>query len=174
MNKIASLAAIFACTSVIASEPTYNYIEAGYADYYDADGLLIRGKYAYDKNIFFAGAFESVDDRGAEVDKLLAGVGYRMPLKGNTSVYGQASLVNWDSFSIEEDGFQLGIGYRNQFKHESEFYGELNHINLDNITLTEFVVGLRHKLTHDLGAYFEVRMDDFDNDGFSLGITYKY
>ncbi|MEE4245808.1 MAG: hypothetical protein V2I33_10370 [Kangiellaceae bacterium] len=164
--------------NVLADEPSFDFVEGGYADNYDADGFLLRFNATVNNDFFLAGSYESVGENSVDLNTTVLGVGYQIESFGNASLYTQLSYLDLEIDtpfgSASEDGYQLGLGYRNQVSKETQLYSELNHKSIDGNGLTELAIGVRQNFTDEFAAFVELKADDFDNDGFSIGLNYNF
>ncbi|NVJ49230.1 MAG: hypothetical protein HWE11_02510 [Gammaproteobacteria bacterium] len=174
VSAIASVLAV----SAYADGPSFDFIEGGYADAYETDGFLIRGNASITDQVFFTGSYESVGEQSVDLNSTLLGFGYRIFDDNSSTLYTQLAYFDFEVDSPlgsdSEDGFQLGLGYRSQLSAQTQLYTELNHLEVDSDSLTQVVIGLRQNFTPELGGFFEAKTDDFDNDGFAVGLTYNF
>ncbi|MDH5432529.1 MAG: hypothetical protein OEY19_01170 [Gammaproteobacteria bacterium] len=177
----AGLIASMTVFSVAAEEPSFNFFEAGFVDYDFADGYTLRFNSELNENTFLTGSYESVSETifGFDIDlnTTLFGVGYKFSQGDNSVTYGTVSYldieVDTPFGSGGDDGYQLGLGYRNQYSENSQFYTELNHMNVVS-SATELVLGIRHKMSDDVGMYAEYKTNDFGDDGYGIGVSFSF
>lgn len=185
MKKLiaASLIASMSALPVFAGSPSFNFVEGGYLDFEDGDGIELRGNYELNSNFFLNADFQttSADDglSSIDTDYLLFGAGYKMALNETTSGYAMLNYVDLsaDSFlgTLNDDGYQLAVGVRSQVTDATQVYGEIAANDLSLLGgRTELNIGVRQKFSNDFGGYVEYKRDDFGGDGFSLGLTLDF
>ncbi|PWK52973.1 outer membrane beta-barrel protein [Pleionea mediterranea] len=181
-----SVIAAMASLSATANEPSFNFVEGGYSEYEDADGFMIRGNAELNKNFFVRGSYEGLSDDfsvlggpdDTDFNTLTLGLGYKHALNNNTSLYSHFSYLDFEVKSgdakVTDDGYQLGFGVRNQLSSVTQVYGEVTHNSIDGNSFTGLTLGLRQRLAENFGAYVEAKADDFDGDGFGVGVSYNF
>ncbi|WMS85830.1 porin [Pleionea litopenaei] len=164
--------------SAFAGSPSFDFVEGGYADNYETDGMLIRGNKTLNDNFFLTASYETVGENGVDLNSTLFGLGYKFDLDDSSAIYTKVSYFDFEvdagAGSESDDGFELGLGYRTQISKATQIYTEVNHLEVDSDSATQLVIGARQSFAGNLGAFIEVKKDDFDNDGFALGLNYSF
>ncbi len=189
MKKLIATGIIAALSSLsaMAAEPSFNFVEGGYADWdigdgVKPDGFKIRGNFELNENFFLKGSYESLSQSGVDLNTAIVGVGYKFPVSGNTALYTHASYLDFETDSpsndpgdnIDEDGYQLGLGVRSQISKLTQLYGEVTHYNVDSYSLTELTVGVRQNFTDNFGAYLEASVDDDEGNRAGIGLRVNF
>ena len=199
-----SLITVLATASATAEQdPSYNFIEAGFAkenlnlgDGFDIklDGIKIRGNVEINDNFYFNGGYQSVANEykknigygDIDFSKLNLGIGYKVSIAPGTSFFTHLDYLDWEfkrkssvnSLTVSDDGYQLGAGIRYMVTSSAEVYGEIAHIDFDGEVITDLTVGTRVLFDNNFGGYIEYHRNDnssyFQNDGYSLGVSYQF
>lgn len=185
LTKIAAvtlLASTFA-TSAFAASPSWNYVEAGYAQVDDesindkAKGFKVAGAYQFADNFVTRVEYSDgdTDISGADVgfDLLSVGLGYRVEAADSIDFYGIVSYERLGvdarfggaSASNDESGFGATIGLRSMFSDNFEGLAELGYIDIDDAEINDVTlkVGGRYFVTEDISVGATYRLfEDFD------------
>lgn len=178
MTLLSSLTAGYA----VAEEPSFHYIEGGYTDIEDSTGFTLRGNLELNDNFYLTGAYTDVSDDETfilELDQRLVrvGGGFKAPISDTTAFYAELNYIEleneYGSSSDSEDGHQAGIGLRSMISDSTEVYGELtNQKFVNNVTLV--TVGGRQYFNENIGVFAEYTRDDYENNGYNIGVSYKF
>ncbi len=126
--------------SALADSPDWRYVEGGYAlldtDATEFDGAGVNAKYLLQNNIYLNGEYSNVTDNGFDINMATAGVGYRMPLNGNTDAYVGANFERIDTDAADENGYSVNTGVRSMVTQEVELMGEVGYYDVDDGDVT--------------------------------------
>lgn len=152
-------------TGLAAGELSYNYVEASYVNVdiddfdEDADGFGVAASGQLGESVFVFAGYTDVEtdsfdvDTGlgtarvkAEVQEIVAGLGYRMPLQSGTDLNATVAFVDAEieassgGFSDSEDdtGFGLGLGLRHLFTPQFEGGAGINYVDIHDDSSTAF------------------------------------
>ena len=167
-----------------AADISYNYIQAGYQEIdidggfvggldIDGDGYGVGGSFELNENWFIAASYSKADfDFGVDVDELMLGAGYHVPISDNADFYGMFSYINAEASasgfaSIEEDGYAATIGLRGMIGERFELNGSLAYVDFGNGgDTTAFGAGALYNFTDMLAAGFSI---DIDVTAYGIG-----
>ncbi|HET9679775.1 MAG TPA: outer membrane beta-barrel protein [Gammaproteobacteria bacterium] len=110
-----------------ASNFSYSYVEGGYADFDDTDGLWVGGGYEFMPNFHVVGDLYSLD----EADIMEVGVGYHTAISDKADVYGNLKLVNFEVGPFDDDGLGLEGGVRFALAPRFELGGGIRYYSFD-------------------------------------------
>ncbi|VUD59623.1 hypothetical protein TDB9533_02724 [Thalassocella blandensis] len=175
---------------VYAEQPSFNQIEGGYIEIDDDfSGYTLRGKVGITDNFYVTGGYSNVShdeledfiNGTAELSASRFGVGTNFGITDNTAVYGQLEYLDLslelDSSFFEsdsnEDGYIASVGIRSMLTNTTELYGELAHNKVEE-TQTIATAGIRQYFTDNLGVFAEYSMNDYDSDGYAVGVSFKF
>lgn len=187
VSRIGGLGLLVFALPSLAADFSYNYVQAGYQEIdiddnllggfdVDGDGYFVGGSVELTDNWFVAGSYSSADfDFGVDLDQLLIGAGYHVPLNNNVDFYGKLSLVRLEASasgfgSESENGYAAEIGVRGMIGDRFELKGSLGYVDLDEGgDGTAFGAGLIYNFTNSIAAGIEMEFDD-DARAYGIGL----
>lgn len=165
-------------------QPTYSYVEGGVnivdppSRYGRSDtGVLIRGSYALDPNVFVRGGFSShrFSRRGQSGswsrDLLSGGVGFRVPTEQEVDLYGAADLL-YDFGDADDAGFRLEGGARAVFVPGLDSAAGLRYARLDSHDNLQAFVNSYYEIAPQFSLGGELAVGDYDE--VLLGARYRF
>lgn len=188
LRKFCGLIVLALAAPTFAADISYNYIQAGYQEIdidggfvggldIDGDGYGVGGSFELNENWFIAASYSKADfDFGVDVDELMLGAGYHVPISDNADFYGMFSYINAEASasgfaSIEEDGYAATIGLRGMIGERFELNGSLAYVDFGNGgDTTAFGAGALYNFTDMLAAGFSI---DIDEDVTAYGIGFR-
>ena len=191
MKKIAILTLIgtgLFTQAALAEQPSFDYIEGGYTnmgngDAEDFTGIKIRGSKAITDNVYVLG---EVSDTSSEVNGVnddvdlsiySLGAGVNFGVSDTTAVYSELTYTQADvdflDLSDSTDGFTLSAGVRSMVTDSTEVYGEISSIDMAS-TMTQVSVGAKQYITDNFGVFGEVARTDNEDNGYTVGVTYRF
>ena len=148
-----------------ADDFSYTFVEGGIASAdvdvgsvnLDADGLVVRGSYAFSDQLFAIGSYEDRDfDLGLNGDLLMLGAGFHTGLSQDLDFVADLSYVRshvGGNFARGTDsGYAIGAGIRSRVHERVEIDAGLRYVDVGN---SDTVIAVS-------GRYFL-------NDAFSIG-----
>ena len=187
VRKFCSLALLALAAPAMAADISYNFVEAGYQEIdidsglvggldIDGDGYGVGGSFELNENWFIAASYSSADfDFGVDLDQLMLGAGYHVPISDNADFYGMFSYVSAEASvsgfdSVDEDGYAATIGLRGMIGERFELNGSLAYIDFGNGgDSTAFGAGALYNFTDMLAAGFSIDIDD-DVTAYGIGV----
>lgn len=159
-----------------AESPSWNYVEAGYAQVDidngiiddDFDGFTLGGSFSFLDDFFIQGQYTDVSDDVANLeldfDWSTVALGYKYGLNDTTDLYG---AVSFERVGVElqgagdqtENGYGLTTGVRSMVHEQVELFAEVGYVDIDDADID--------------GASFKVGGQYFINDMFSVGADYR-
>jgi hypothetical protein len=188
LRKVCGLTLLLLAVPTFAADISYNFIEAEYQEIdidsgflggfdIDGDGYGIGGSFELNENWFIGASYSKADfDFGVDLDQLMLGAGYHVPISDNADFYGMFSFVSAeasvDSFdSIDEDGYAATIGLRGMIGERFELNGSLAYVDFGNGgDSTAFGAGALYNFGDAFAAGFSVGIDD---DVTTYGIGFR-
>ena len=188
LRKVCGLTLLLLAVPTFAADISYNFIEAEYQEIdidsgflggfdIDGDGYGIGGSFELNENWFIGASYSKADfDFGVDLDQLMLGAGYHVPISDNADFYGMFSFVSAeasvDGFdSIDEDGYAATIGLRGMIGERFELNGSLAYVDLGNGgDSTAFGAGALYNFSDAFAAGFSVGIDD---DVTTYGIGFR-
>ena len=188
LRKVCGLTLLLLAAPTFAADISYNFIEAEYQEIdidsgflggfdIDGDGYGIGGSFELNENWFIGASYSKADfDFGVDLDQLMLGAGYHVPISDNADCYGMFSFVSAeasvDGFdSIDEDGYAATIGLRGMIGERFELNGSLAYVDFGNGgDSTAFGAGALYNLGDAFAAGFSVGIDD---DVTTYGIGFR-
>lgn len=171
MKKIAGMIALlvlpqlaFSAQPVNQSSFNYNYVEGGYYDLEEEEGLGARASLVVAPNVYIAGELALLDN----IDVFKIGAGYYKAIKNNVDLFGQLMFVDFDY----DDGFNIRGGARAQLDPKFELGGGLTYYNLEDSEVGFFVNGL-YDVAVNVDLLLEIESVD-DQDLLLLGARYHF
>ena len=199
MKKQLALALALAALpmAAFAAEPSYTYVEAGWArlnvdvdDVGDADfdGFQVRGSVEAGKDFHFFGSYGSTnnDDAGVDVDfdELQVGVGYHYPLgNGSTDLIAEVGYLRQeiDADGIgdaDADGARVSVGFRSAFNDRFEGYIKGSYNGGDFDGHFSGLVGAQVKFNQTWGLVGEIEAgemgDGVDATKYLVGVRASF
>ena len=188
LRKVCGLTLLLLAVPTFAADISYNFIEAEYQEIdidsgflggfdIDGDGYGIGGSFELNENWFIGARYSKADfDFGVDLDQLMLGAGYHVPISDNADFYGMFSFVSAeasvDGFdSIDEDGYAATIGLRGMIGERFELNGSLAYVDFGNGgDSTAFGAGALYNFGDAFAAGFSVGIDD---DVTTYGIGFR-
>jgi hypothetical protein len=188
LRKVCGLTLLLLAVPTFAADISYNFIEAEYQEIdidsgflggfdIDGDGYGIGGSFELNENWFIGASYSKADfDFGVDLDQLMLGAGYHVPISDNADFYGMFSFVSAeasiDGFdSIDEDGYAATIGLRGMIGERFELNGSLAYVDFGNGgDSTAFGAGALYNFGDAFAAGFSVGIDD---DVTTYGIGFR-
>jgi outer membrane protein assembly factor BamA len=188
LRKVCGLTLLLLAVPTFAADISYNFIEAEYQEIdidsgflggfdIDGDGYGIGGSFELNENWFIGASYSKADfDFGVDLDQLMLGAGYHVPISDNADFYGMFSFVSAeasiDGFdSIDEDGYAATIGLRGMIGERFELNGSLAYVDFGNGgDSTAFGAGALYNFSDAFAAGFSVGIDD---DVTTYGIGFR-
>ncbi|MCC5809842.1 MAG: outer membrane beta-barrel protein [Ectothiorhodospiraceae bacterium] len=187
MKRVIGVIALLLPISVAAQQPDYSYVEGGLnivdppGRYGSSDtGVLVRGSYALDPNVFVRGGFSShrfsTRRGGSRVtqdrDLLSAGVGFRFPTEQQAlDLYGAADLL-YDFGDADDAGFRLEGGGRAVLTPGLDSAAGLRYARLDSHDNVQIFVNSFYEVAPQLSLGGEIAVGDYDE--ITLGARYSF
>lgn len=186
MRKIALSGAILSVLSfgALADTPTFNFVEVGYTDSFDSDGLdgvEVNGSFELNDSFFLnVNYMAAEEDNLIDIDGYVLGLGYKNDLSDNSVWFAQADYLTIDSeitlpsfsTSNSENGYQLSLGVVSQVSENWELSAAAKYIDVfESDTYAEF--GAVYSFTDTLGVYFDVETD-FDDSNYAVGLRMSF
>ncbi len=176
-KKLLGIALIFAFTSAVADDLSYNFVELGYMKAeldddlagfdVDGDGFGIRGSFEINEAFFVALNYSALGfDFGVDLDQLSAGVGYHGAMSNGTDFFAVLSYlraeVSASGFgSADEDGFGATVGVRGMLTDKVELNGRIGYADLgDGADGTSFGAGALYSFTDAFALGFDIEIDE--------------
>lgn len=182
------------------AQPTYDYVDVGYAGLKSSDddttftGFLVEGSKLVSDNVFVTGQWASVEESfvvfnvpvDADVTQIKLAVGYRYSVAPSTDVYGQLGYARQKlkvsassggvsaSESESDDGYLAKLGVKHSFgRVEAGVFVE--RIDLGGDYEAENYIGIdgRVKFTdkfHGVVSYAK----DSDVSQYKIGVSYAF
>lgn len=187
LRKVCGLTLLLLAAPTFAADISYNFIGAEYQEIdidsgflggfdIDGDGYGIEGSFELNENWFIGASYSKADfDFGVDLDQLMLGAGYHVPITNNADFYGMFSYVSAeasiDGFdSIDEDGYAATIGLRGMIGERFELNGSLAYVDLGNGgDSTSFGGGALYNFSDAFAAGFSVGIDD-DVTTYGIGL----
>lgn len=170
-------------TPAMAEAPSLNYIEGGIKTMEDYEGAELRGKVAVSEHAYItASYFDASDDQTftpTEIDLRAYnfGIGFAQELSDKALAFTEINYVDRALESAGEknsdDGYSISVGARAMITDRTEIFTTLSHLEFDAQS-TELSAGLRQNLTENIGVYAEYTVNDQDQDGVGLGVSYSF
>ena len=188
LRKVCGLTLLLLAVPTFAADISYNFIEAEYQEIdidsgflggfdIDGDGYGVGGSFELNENWFIGASYSKADfDFGVDLDQLMLGAGYHVPISDNADFYGMFSFVSAeasvDGFdSIDEDGYAATIGLRGMIGERFELNGSLAYVDFGNGgDSTAFGAGALYNFGDAFAAGFSVGIDD---DVTTYGIGFR-
>jgi hypothetical protein len=188
LRKVCGLTLLLLAVPTFAADISYNFIEAEYQEIdidsgflggfdIDGDGYGIGGSFELNENWFIGASYSKADfDFGVDLDQVMLGAGYHVPISDNADFYGMFSFVSAeasvDGFdSIDEDGYAATIGLRGMIGERFELNGSLAYVDFGNGgDSTAFGAGALYNFGDAFAAGFSVGIDD---DVTTYGIGFR-
>ena len=188
LRKVCGLTLLLLAAPTFAADISYNFIEAEYQEIdidsgflggfdIDGDGYGVGGSFELNENWFIGASYSKADfDFGVDLDQLMLGAGYHVPISDNADFYGMFSFVSAeasvDGFdSIDEDGYAATIGLRGMIGERFELNGSLAYVDFGNGgDSTAFGAGALYNFSDAFAAGFSVGIDD---DVTTYGIGFR-
>jgi hypothetical protein len=188
LRKVCGLTLLLLAVPTFAADISYNFIEAEYQEIdidsgflggfdIDGDGYGIGGSFELNENWFIGASYSKADfDFGVDLDQVMLGAGYHVPISDNADFYGMFSFVSAeasiDGFdSIDEDGYAATIGLRGMIGERFELNGSLAYVDFGNGgDSTAFGAGALYNFSDAFAAGFSVGIDD---DVTTYGIGFR-
>jgi hypothetical protein len=186
LRKVSGLTLLLLAAPTFAADISYNFIEAGYQEIdidggffsgvdIDGDGYGVGGSFELDENWFIGASYSKADfDFGIDLDQLMLGAGYHVPISDNADFYGMISFVNVEASaggfgSVDDDGYAATIGLRSMIGDRFELNGSLAYVDLgDGGDTTEFGAGALYYFSDAFAAGFSIGIDD-DVTAYGIG-----
>lgn len=188
LRKSCGLILLLLAAPTFAADISYNFIEARYQEIdvdggvfggfdIDGDGYGIGGAFELNENWFLAASYGKADfDFGVDLDEIMLGAGYHVPISDNADFYGMFSYINSElsaggPVSVDEDGYAATIGVRGMIGDRFELTGSLAYVDFgDGGDTTAFGAGALYNFSDVLAAGFSV---DIDDDVTVYGIGFR-
>ncbi|MCO7224668.1 hypothetical protein [Pleionea sp. CnH1-48] len=185
MKKLFALSAIalLSTGAALAEQPSYDFVEFGYAELDEADGFVLRGNAEINDHFYFNGGYQILSQDSNDLDEVKIGIGFKMPVTSNTSFFAHVDYLDWEfdnnAGSASGDGFEIGAGVRSNVRAGTELFAELSRKDgdIESVDLEEtyLTLGLRQSFNKNFGGFAEYFVGEGDdNDGFRLGIQYSF
>ena len=185
---VLSIACSLSSMTVLAEEPSFSFLEGGYANGESDTGFLLRGNAELSSNFFLNLGMEWYEDDNDsfEFGYDYIGLGYKHLLDDTTAVYGLINLAELSSeaqvgpvnVGVDSSGIEYGVGVRKQITDYTQVYGQITRIDLENdINGNVFNLGLKQSIMPNLAAYAEVKRyhdSDEPSNEFGIGISYNF
>lgn len=187
LRKVCGLTLLLLAAPTFAADISYNFIGAEYQEIdidsgflggfdIDGDGYGVGGSFELNENWFIGASYSKADfDFGVDLDQLMLGAGYHVPITNNADFYGMFSFVSAeasiDGFdSVDEDGYAATIGLRGMIGERFELNGSLAYVDLGNGgDSTSFGGGVLYNFSDAFAAGFSVGIDD-DVTTYGIGL----
>ena len=206
MGKLTTLSvlSVFTSFSLVAKQPSFNYIETGFITLddpnigYELDGYKLKGMIQISKNLFISAEYKSASDkkmqqmlpRSNESTYTMAGIGYKSRVKSQLSFYTRVAHINFNYDNIgsgilnnnvvttrdksSANGYLAGLGFKSLVTRQTELYWELAHLNIESISQTQMTLGTRQKMNKTMAIYTEYEANDFGSEEFSIGLSINF
>ena len=156
---------------------TYLDVRFDYVDFEGGDdvGFTLEGAYDLFPNVFVLGEYQRLTE-DANLDTVLLGAGYQLPIASRTDFTGDAALLHTESGSEDEEGFRLRAGVRHQLTDPLELDAYLIHLNVDSDADTGIKLGglYRWSQTSPLRIVGSYTRFDNDTDLFDVGVRLDF
>jgi hypothetical protein len=187
LRKVCGLTLLLLAAPTLAADISYNFIGVEYQEIdidggvlggfdIDGDGYGVGGSFELNENWFIGASYSKADfDFGVDLDQLMLGAGYHVPITDNADFYGMFSFVSAeasiDGFdSVDEDGYAATIGLRGMIGERFELNGSLAYVDLGNGgDSTSFGAGALYNFSDAFAAGFSVGIDD-DVTTYGIGL----
>jgi len=187
LRKVCGLTLLLLAAPTFAADISYNFIGVEYQEIdidggvlggfdIDGDGYGVGGSFELNENWFIGASYSKADfDFGVDLDQLMLGAGYHVPITDNADFYGMFSFVSAeasiDGFdSVDEDGYAATIGLRGMIGERFELNGSLAYVDLGNGgDSTSFGGGVLYNFSDAFAAGFSVGIDD-DVTTYGIGL----
>lgn len=179
-----------------AEQPSYSYIQAGYAEMelddtdLEPSGYFLNGSYELNEHWFVHGGYIDVDESSGSIDveanEFYAGVGYQHPLGKNSSIHLALAYIeveaeaenNLLNLSADEDDDAIGVslGLRSNITSHIELNADINYADFDVSDGDEVSlgIGLVWHVVNNVGLVLEAEGDKDDNRVYQLGIRMTF
>jgi hypothetical protein len=188
LRKSCGLTLLLFAAPTFAADISYNFIEAGYQEIdvdggfvggldIDGDGYGVGGSFELNENWFIAASYSKANfDFGVDLDQLMLGTGYHVPISDNADFYGMFSFINAEASvdgggSVDEDGYAATIGLRGMIGERFELNGSLAYVDLGNGGDTfAFGAGALYNFSDAFAAGVSI---DIDEDVTAYGVGFR-
>lgn len=181
-----------------AHELTYNQVTAAYVQLNDRDsdfdpnGFLVDGSFLVTENLYIRGNLISVSDSNSflgqgikiEVSSAAAGLGYRMPVSGQTDAIAEIGVgrsqtkASTGGMSAAENftGFTVGLGMKHAFNSnfEASVLAGYERANKDAGSGVGVDFDGRYKLNDQFHLVAGYSWTDDKVDIFRVGVSYAF
>ena len=135
----------FVATSVLAEQPSYNYVQIGYQKIevdevfpgvdVDGDGFGIAASLEVGDSLHIFGGYSQADfDFDVDIDQLNFGLGYHTGISDSLDFVAELSWIRAEAdfagFSDDEDGYGASIGLRGFAGRSVELVGMIDYVDI--------------------------------------------
>lgn len=191
LRKLCGLTLLALAAPALAADISYNFIEARYQEIdidggfvggldIDGDGYGVGGSFELNENWFIAASYSNAEfDFGVDLDELMLGAGYHVPISDNADFYGMFSYINAEASasglgSVDEDGYAATIGLRGMIGDRFELNGSLAYVDFGNGSdTTAFGAGALYYFSDALAAGFNIDVDE-DVTAYGIGLRFYF
>ncbi len=176
--------------TVMADEPSYNYVEGGYyqLDLDDAEfkGYQLRGSLAFSENLYGRLGYWAADDTftvfntniDVDLSELSAGLGFKTPVGANTTVHTYADLVQ-SRIDVEgnddsETDYRLGFGLRSNVAESVELFSDITWTDYDVDNETALQVGGVFHINNAFGITVSAGLNDENDKNYTVGARLSF
>jgi len=184
MKKALLTTALLAGLSAQAAQPSFNLLEAGINKYDQDNSTRLSGSFEINNNIYGVASYEFLTEESndifgdTDIDQFTIGLGYKMDLNEDTSLFGQFEYgeVSFKNNFVDEseDGYLLTVGMRSMVAENTEVFGQITHSNSDVASQTIVGFGARQWFTENVGAYVRYDRNDYGDDSYGLGVSVSF
>ena len=186
-------AATLSSGAAIADQPSYSYIDGGYAraDIDDfglkPSGIFLRGSTELGDNWFIQAGYESLDDDSGlidvDADGYNLGIGFKTGLGDSSSFHITLDYVDAEvdvshdylgSGSADEDGYAIGLGVRGNVSENFELNARIDYVDFDIDDSTSYGIGALWNISDAFGIVLEYSADDDSNNEFRIGGRFSF
>ena len=177
-------AALFSGATLAADQGSdFDRVEARFIDFGDdLDGFGLDARVMLSESIYFTADYSSLSQGNADLDEILAGIGYKHDFSEKFTGFADVNLYYVDAdFQVDSDddtGYAVQVGGVYRLNPAVEFSGLVRHVDNDILggSEQEYELAARWYINNQF-SLSATYVDGFDSDwrdGYSIGAAWHF
>jgi hypothetical protein len=179
IKKLLTAAAFTVATfSAVAENPSFSYLDLGYANWDidnagDIDGFEIKGSGDINEHFYVAGDYTRLSESGVSIDLTTLGLGYKNNFSDTSTFFAEVDYASINpEFGSSEDGYEVTLGIRSMVTNKLELNGAVEYLDINGDS-TSLVLGSAYNFTEKFGMYAHYKVES-DINRYALGLRLNF